>query len=157
MLSKLSRFFERHLSLTDGDSSSPESAFSRKQLAVAALLVEVARADHHIGQQELDHLPLLLQTKFQLTTEQLSDLIDIAQEQSADATSLHQFTQWINRECTDEEKLQLLAAMWQVAYIDGELDKYEEYVIRKVADLIYVPHSEFLRARMRAKNTLAID
>lgn len=157
MLSKLSRFFERHLSLTDGDSSSPESAFSRKQLAVAALLVEVARADHHIGQQELDHLPLLLQSKFQLTTEQLDDLIEIAKEESADATSLHQFTQWINRECTDEEKLQLLAAMWQVAYIDGELDKYEEYVIRKVADLIYVPHSEFLRARMRAKNTLAIE
>lgn len=157
MLSKLSRFFERHLSLTDGVSSSPESAFSRKQLAVAALLVEVARADHHIGQSELAHLPLLLQTKFQLTAEQLNDLIEIAQEQSADATSLHQFTQWINRECTDEEKLQLLAAMWQVAYIDGELDKYEEYVIRKVADLIYVPHSEFLRARMRAKNTLAIE
>lgn len=157
MLSKLSRFFERHLSPTDGASSSPESAFSHKQLAVAALLVEVARADHHIGQQELDHLPLLLQAKFQLTAEQLNDLIEIAQEQSADATSLHQFTQWINRECTDEEKLQLLAAMWQVAYIDGELDKYEEYVIRKVADLIYVPHSEFLRARIRAKNTLAID
>lgn len=153
MLSKLTRFFERHLSLTDDVSpdTSASMPFSHKQLAIAALLVEVAHADHHLDQNELDRLPALLQKKFQLSEEQIADLVELGREKSANATSLHQFTQWINKECSAEEKMQLLTAMWEVAYADGVLDKYEEHLIRKVADLIYVSHTIFLQARRRAK------
>lgn len=155
MLSKLSRFFERHLSMTDGDSPAQATNFSHKQLAFAALLVEVARADHHFSDDELAHLPCLLKKGFQLTDEQIGELLELARTQSAEATSLQQFTRWIHRECSAGEKLNLLVAMWEVAYIDGELDKYEEYVIRKVADLIYVPHSDFLRAKQKARQRQA--
>jgi len=120
---------------------------------VAALLVEVAHADHHFSAAELDHLPHLLKQKFALTDSQVEELVDIARSQSADATSLHQFTRWINRECSDAEKIALMLSMWEIAYIDGTLDKYEEYVIRKVADLIYVSHSDFLRTRNQIRNS----
>lgn len=47
-----------------------------------------------------------------------------------------------------------MKAMWEMAYADGNLDKYEDYIIRKVADLIYVPHTEFIRAKSQVKSQL---
>lgn len=149
MLNKLSRFFERHLQPADGASTS--FSFAQKQLAMTALLIEVASADHVFDQVELDTLASLLERKFSLPHEQLLELMDMAKSESAHATSLYQFTQFINRECSHDEKCELIKSMWEVAYADNNIDKYEEYVIRKVADLIYVSHSEFIRAKSLAK------
>lgn len=152
MLNKISRFFERHLQPAGGDST--HLSFAQKQLAVAALLIEVATADHVFDQVELDALMLLLQRKFSLSQEQLLELTDLAKSEAADATSLYQFTQLINRECSHDEKCGLIKSMWEVAYADKNIDKYEEYVIRKVADLIHVSHSEFMRAKNLIKREI---
>lgn len=149
MLSKLSRFFERHLQPAGGASSS--MTFAQKQLAVAALLIEVATADHVMEQTELDALIMLLERKFALPHTQLLELTDLAKAETADATSLYQFTQLVNRDCTAAEKFELIKGMWEVAYADNRLDKYEEYVIRKVADLIHISHSDFIRAKSLVK------
>ena len=145
MLSKLSRFFERHLQPAGG--ASPSLSFAQKQLAVAALLIEVATADHVMDGTELNALINLLERKFSLPHEQLLELADLAKTEAAEATSLYQFTQLINNECTASEKFELIKGMWEIAYADNQLDKYEEYVIRKVADLIHVSHSDFIRAK----------
>lgn len=149
MLSKLSRFFERHLQPA-GDVS-PSMSFAQKQLAVAALLIEVATADHVMDEAELNALISLLERKFSLPHERLVELADLAKAEAADATSIYQFTQLINSECTPQEKFELIKGMWEIAYADNQLDKYEEYVIRKVADLIHVSHSEFIRAKSIVK------
>ena len=145
MLSKLSSFFERHLQPAGG--ASPSLSFAQKQLAVAALLIEVATADHVMDGTELNALMNLLERKFSLPHEQLLELADLAKTEAAEATSLYQFTQLINNECTASEKFELIKGMWEIAYADNQLDKYEEYVIRKVADLIHVSHSDFIRAK----------
>jgi uncharacterized tellurite resistance protein B-like protein len=145
VLSKLSSFFERHLQPAGGASSS--LSFAQKQLAVAALLIEVATADHVMDGTELNALINLLERKFSLPHEQLLELADLAKTEAAEATSLYQFTQLINNECTASEKFELIKGMWEIAYADNQLDKYEEYVIRKVADLIHVSHSDFIRAK----------
>lgn len=145
MLSKLSSFFERHLQPAGG--ASPSLSFAQKQLAVAALLIEVATADHVMDGTELNALINLLERKFSLPHEQLLELADLAKTEAAEATSLYQFTQLINNECTASEKFELIKGMWEIAYADNQLDKYEEYVIRKVADLIHVSHSDFIRAK----------
>lgn len=145
MLSKLSSFFERHLQPAGG--ASPSLSFAQKQLAVAALLIEVATADHVMDGTELNALINLLERKFSLPHEQLLELADLAKTEAAEATSLYQFTQLINNECAASEKFELIKGMWEIAYADNQLDKYEEYVIRKVADLIHVSHSDFIRAK----------
>ena len=145
MLSKLSSFFDRHLQPAGG--ASPSLSFAQKQLAVAALLIEVATADHVMDGTELNALINLLERKFSLPHEQLLELADLAKTEAAEATSLYQFTQLINNECTASEKFELIKGMWEIAYADNQLDKYEEYVIRKVADLIHVSHSDFIRAK----------
>ena len=149
MLNKLSRFIERHLQVASGDS--PVLTDHQKQLAVAALLVEIAMADHHFSDIEASKLHQLLTQKFSLTTNEISELVDLAKTESNHATSLHQFTQIVNSQCSHDDKFRLIKAMWEMAYADGDLDKYEDYMIRKVADLIYVPHSEFIRAKSLVK------
>ena len=149
MLNKISSFFERHLQPAGGPSA--HLSHEQKQLAVAALLIEVAMADRIFDERELHKLNILLKQKFAISDAQINELIDLAKEESAEATSLHQFTQLVHQHCDDREKFELLVSMWELAYADAELDKYEEYVIRKVADLIYVPHSEFIRAKAIAK------
>jgi uncharacterized tellurite resistance protein B-like protein len=64
---------------------------------------------------------------------------------------MYQFTQQVNEHCSVQDKFDLIAGMWRIAYADGELDKYEEYVIRKVADLIHVAHSDFIRAKHHSR------
>lgn len=126
-------------------------SFAQKQLAVAALLIEVATADHVMDEAELNALISLLERKFSLPHERLVELADLAKAEAADATSIYQFTQLINSECTPQEKFELIKGMWEIAYADNQLDKYEEYVIRKVADLVHVSHSEFIRAKSIVK------
>lgn len=151
MLNKLARFIERHLQ-SGGDSLALTD--HQKQLAISALLVEIAMADHHFSEIEANKLNQLLTQKFSLTTNEIADLIDLAKNESHDATSLHQFTQIVNTQCSASDKFRLIIAMWEMAYADGDLDKYEDYMIRKVADLIYVPHSEFIRAKNLVKTKL---
>lgn len=149
MLNKLSRFIERHLQPADG--VSPTLTDHQKKLAVAALLIEVAMADHQFSEVELHNLGVILKRKFSLSPDELTELVNLAKNETNRATSLHQFTQLINHHCTAEEKFNLMIAMWEMAYSDGDLDKYEDYIIRKVADLVYVPHSEFIRAKSVVK------
>ena len=152
MLNKLARFIERHLQPVSD--ASPTLSTHQKQLAVAALLVEVAMADHQFSEVELRNLSAILERKFSLSNDELTELINLAKTETDHATSLHQFTQLINLHCKTEEKFNLMKAMWEMAYADGDLDKYEDYIIRKVADLIYVPHSEFIRAKSLTKSNL---
>lgn len=149
MINKLSRFLERHLQSADG--ASPVLSQHQKQLAIAALLVEVAMADHQVSDAELSRLSIGLAHKFSLTQDEVDALISNARNETNHATSLHQFTQLINQECTATEKFALVKAMWEMAYADGELHKYEDYTIRKVADLIYLSHSDFIRAKAMVK------
>lgn len=144
MLNKITQFFEQHLQHED---ESHELSFEQKQLAVAALLIEVGTADRILDDSELTTLRAILARKFNLSQERLDELSELAQSEQSDASSLHQFTRLINDSCNPAEKFSLVVSMWEVAYADGEIDKYEEALIRKVAELIYLPHTQFIKAR----------
>lgn len=147
MLSKIRTFFSTELTRNQDHELTQDQC----QLATAALLIEVASADRSFEPEELETLKSLLARKFQLDETQLEELTELAEAEKEQATSLYQFTQLINEDCNPEEKYQLMQSMWEVAYADGNLDKYEEHLIRRVAELIYVPHNEFIRAKLEAR------
>jgi uncharacterized tellurite resistance protein B-like protein len=153
MLTKLSQWLNRYLDTGGGSAPAPFSP-AQKQLAMAALLVEVAQADHHFSAAEVTHLLQLLERKFALAAAEQSALLELARSHSADATSLHQFTNLVHRQCSPDEKKALLLAMWELAYADGEVDKYEDYLIRKVVDLLHLSHTDFIRAKHLAKERM---
>ena len=121
-------------------------------VATAALLVEVMRADHEVQPEERDAVLRALRAAFDdLSTDEIRDLFARAEEHADDATSLYEFTRHINRQLDHAQKAHVVELLWRVAYADGDLDKYEEHLVRRIADLIHVPHSVFIRMKHKAR------
>lgn len=147
MLEAIKRFFDDNL--RDSPADAPEAAAHRLRLATAALLVEVARADHHLAETERRHTAALLRERFDLPEAEIEALLALAEQEVDEAIDYYQFTSLINREFQPEEKVALLEQLWSVAFADGRLDRYEEHTVRRVADLLHVPHSDFIAAKLR--------
>ena len=120
------------------------------ELACAALMFEVARADFAVEPIEQDAVTSLLKEQFNLSADEVSTITEAAVEQADAATCLFEFTRTLNELASAEQKRDLLAMMWRVAMADDALSHYEEHVIRKVADLLYVPHADFIAAKQSA-------
>ena len=121
------------------------------RLAAAVLLVETARADFTEDITEMNKLTDLLKSSLQLRDDEVHDLVTAAKERVEESTSLFDFTRIINDHYNAEQKLELIRAMWAVAYADGNLSKYEEHLIRQVADLTYVTHSDYIHCKVTAQ------
>ena len=120
------------------------------QLAAAALLVEMSRADYVVDSAEHRTMAVVLHAALGISTEEVEELIKLAGARADKATSLYEFTQLINDHNSKAQKLLLIQSMWRVAFADGDLDKYEERLIRQVADLTHVSHTDFLRMKLTA-------
>ena len=117
----------------------------------ALLLVEISRADTEIDDAELAMIASAIKSSStSLDTEEIESIIVTAKRDAETTISFRDHVRQINRGFTREQKLALIEQMWRVAYADGDLDKYEEYTIRKLSDLLYVEHHEFIRAKLRA-------
>jgi uncharacterized tellurite resistance protein B-like protein len=149
MLTSISSFFDSLLK--PGKNESPKHSVDRLHLASAALLVELANADEQMDEKEEQVLLRILETKLQLDKATLQNLWKLAHDEQRGATSLYQFTSLINEAYGYAEKVQLLHHMWEVAYADGRIDRFEEHLIRKVADLLYLTHGDFIRTKLAAR------
>lgn len=147
MLSKLFDWLQG--SLPD-DGGEPMSE-AQVRLACSALLIEVAVIDNEFDGHEMAALKRILHQEFAIADSDIDDLIAVAHSECSEATSMYQFTQMVNQHCSETQKFDLVTNMWRIAFADGDLDKYEEYIIRKVADLIYLGHGEFIRAKHAAR------
>lgn len=136
---------------TPGPDDTAEDRAHHMRVAAAALLIETARADFTQDAAEITALEVLLQKSLELTKEEITELVNAAEDRVDKAVSLYEFTRTINDYYSADEKLQLIHAMWQVAYADEDLDKYEEHLIRQVAELTYVPHQHYIRSKLKAK------
>ena len=150
MLSRIKAFFDTELS-----ADSEHTGEEKIRLACAALLIEIAVIDEHFDDSEFEAMQKILQNQFGISAQECEQLTELARSEREDSTSVYQFTQLINSNCSYQEKLTLLQGMWSIAYADGDLDKYEEYMIRKVADLIYVSHGDFIRTKHNARSDYA--
>jgi uncharacterized tellurite resistance protein B-like protein len=117
------------------------------QLAVGLLLLDVARADMVISTEERHVARNLLERFFPVAQDQAQALVDAAEREAEQATSLYPFTRLINRECDLEERTRIVGMLWKVSCADGKIDAHEEHLVRKVADLLYVPHARFIQAK----------
>ena len=148
MIDKIKIFFSKKELETESDSVSTE------QLATAALLIEVMVIDGALDDEELQSITDTLIRMLDLKLEQVEELINLSRQEVAEATSLYQFTKEINEHFDQTRKLSLMTAMWQVAYADGHLDKHEESIIRRVADLLHMRHSEYIQCKIKAKEDI---
>lgn len=143
MLKKITLFFDQHMALP----SSSQIEEEKLHLACAALFIEMMYMDDKVHSEEhkviLDHV----KDAFSLSSEEASSLLELATQARKQTTDYYQFTSLINKKFTQQQKITLIRTLWKIAYADGELDIYEEHMVRKMADLLHVPHLEFIKAK----------
>ena len=118
------------------------------RLAVAQLLLEMARADFAQDAAEIATIRDLLSRAYSLSAEEIDALLAQAGERVARSISLYDAVNVVNEALGHDERRELLAMLWRVAYADGKLDKYEEALLRKLADLLFVSHADFIREKL---------
>jgi uncharacterized tellurite resistance protein B-like protein len=145
MLSAIQEFFRSRIGPREQSGSDTRGL----QLATAALLFEMLRADREEHPRERRTLEAALRSCFELTDAETRELAALADAEAASSVSLYEFTGLINQYFTPQEKVQVVEMLWRVAYADGRLDPYEEALVRKIADLIHVPHRDFIQTKHR--------
>lgn len=130
---------------SDRQPADPEQA---RRIAAAVLLLEMAHADHAHQALEDRTIHAQLQAHFSLAPQEADELIDAARARARQAVSLHPYLKALNADMTVADKRRVLEMLWRVAYADSRLDPHEEHLMRELADLLYLPHREFIRAKL---------
>jgi uncharacterized tellurite resistance protein B-like protein len=133
--------------LADFNTAASEQRQHTIELAAACILLELSRADMDSSMEERVKISVALGEMFELSSAEVEELLKDAEYNADQATSTFEFTRVVKEYFDDAQRVELLLALWRVAYADGVLDKYEEHFIRKVSDLLYVSHSDFIRAK----------
>lgn len=149
MIDKLLKLFGQTADLPE-----EECAGERLRHATAVLLVEIARADHHLHEDEVAEMRDQLVRQFDIGTSEASTLLNRARTAVDEAVSLHDFTRVLHAEMTYAEKESVIEMLWRIALVDRNLDKYEDYMIAKIADLLYVARGDVMRIKHRVVETL---
>ena len=150
MLQAIQRFFDNRID--PGHRDVRQSDGHRLQIATGALLIEMMRTDVEVTEDERGVVVSALQKKFDLTSEETHDLVELAEAEADDAIDHYQFTSLIKTGFSPEQKRKVVEYLWAVAYADGDADKHEEYLVRKIANLIGVSHKEFIEAKLRVRD-----
>jgi len=154
MIDHFKQFFDKYLSSDDKDTVSPEH---RLHLATAALLIEMTRVDDHVKSEELAALAAGIRRTFGLSEAETTELINLAEEEAQDAACYHAFTSLINKGFSKEQKIQIVEMLWEIAYADNELEMYEEHLVRKISDLLYVKHTDYIRTKHQVLERLGLS
>jgi len=133
------------------EETSPQDLEHALRVATAVLLVEIARADFVVAAAESERLRQLLEQQFSLSASELDELLDSAEADADRMVSIQHTTRLLNEHYDHAMKRRVIEMMWQLVYADGEKSHYEEHLIRQVADLLYLSHSEFVQARHKAE------
>jgi len=115
----------------------------------AALLVEIARADYQLNDSETVSISNALKQSSSLPDTEIDSIVANALVDADTTISLHEHIRLVNQHFDRANKLMLIEQMWRVAAADGNIDRYEDYTIRKLSELIYVRHGEFIKAKLR--------
>jgi uncharacterized tellurite resistance protein B-like protein len=151
MLNSIREFFQQRV-LDTGPEPIDENSL---RVATATLMFEMAHADDQVEAREREAMLSLLGEHFKLDEETLRELLALAADTARQAVCMQEFTRLLNENFSQEQKQQVVEMLWQVALSDAVLDKYEEAFVRQIADLLYVPHSAFIKAKHRAMQAKA--
>ncbi|MEZ5542033.1 MAG: TerB family tellurite resistance protein [Pseudomonadota bacterium] len=146
MLSSIQTLLRRRLASNRDTDQDAERAL---RIATAALLLEVAAADDDVTEAERRRIKHIVEEIYAVSPQEARGIYLEAERQTGSATSLYPFTRLITSECSMEDRVEIVHRLWELTFLDGRIHEYEEHLVRKVADLLYVPHSQFIRGKIR--------
>jgi uncharacterized tellurite resistance protein B-like protein len=153
MLRGLQSFFEQRISPLLGAARGQAEVEQRLRLATAALFVEMMRADFEVTEDERHHLEKLVSETLQLDDADTRELLAAAEREVDDAVELFQFTRLIDEAFSPEQKAQVVERLWRIAWADEHVDRLEEHLVRKIANLLHVSHRDYIAAKLAARGS----
>ncbi len=145
MLDILKQFFGA------GDDRAAENQPSRRDVRVAtcALFLELARTDEAFTEEETDAIVRILKDRYGISGEEADALIAAAEEELEDSVDYWRFARRINRHYSIEEKIEIVELMWRIVYVDGKLDKYEDYLMHQMGNILRLDHGQLMAAKVK--------
>ncbi|MEM7443724.1 MAG: TerB family tellurite resistance protein [Pseudomonadota bacterium] len=136
---------------------SEEDRAADLRLAAAALLVEQARMDETIDDSEHDRIVELVRWRFKLGEEEAAELVQSAEGLTSGPAQWYGLTAKIKNAFNQDERIQMIEMLWDVAYADGKLDDMEANLIRRIAGLLYVDDRDSGRAHKRVLQRYGVE
>ncbi len=133
------------------DEAKPEEREAAIRMATAVLMIDVARSDHVFDEEEFETILALIERHFSLSPEESAQLVNTATDQAEEIVSVYEFTQLLKKNLDDREKASIVSLLWQIAYADGRLSKFEDSLVLKISDLLYVSRGLVMRLKHDAE------
>lgn len=124
---------------------------SNEELLAAVLLLEAVRSDYQCSEVEMVHVVGTLKSMFNMPNEHVEELLEFARCDREKATDIFHYTRQANEQMSRDQKLAIIEAVWRIIYADGQIDKYEAHFARKLMNLLWIDHKDFIEAKLRAK------
>jgi len=151
MLESIKSFFKA--SMSPAPEAEPAAAKTDLRLAACALLLELAHADAEFTTDERQHLESAVRRQFGLDEAEAERLLDLADQERTEAVDLWQFTNLIAENYSEGQKMVLAEIMWGLVYSDGDLASKEDYLMRKICNLLRLEPAYLAEARKRVERT----
>ena len=146
MIDLVKRFFRK--SVERGIAEHLEKRCQNIQVATCAVFLEMARIDNEFSEEEQESLISSLKKRYGLSDEDAEKLILASNKELEGSIDLWRFTNLINRNYAIDEKLEIIRTVWEIAYADGKLDKHEDYLLHKLAELLNLTHKQLIDAKL---------
>jgi uncharacterized tellurite resistance protein B-like protein len=119
------------------------------RIATCALFLEMAKIDETFTREEMDKILAILKEKYALSSEHADELVAAAGEELEGSIDYWQFARLINENYSTEEKIDIIETLWRIVYVDGKLDKYENHLIHKLANILRLSHEQMIAAKIK--------
>jgi len=149
MLNMFKKFFEG-----SGADNKGEDKDARLRTATCVLLLEAATADDSFSDIEQKKVVEILKSRFGMDDEAVKELIDESKRARQNEADIWYFTNLVNQNLSNEEKYDLMEAVWEVIYSDGSLGEFENYVAQKLYRMLNIDHSKFIELKLKVKNEI---
>jgi uncharacterized tellurite resistance protein B-like protein len=149
MIGSIKKFFEKAQA---ADSTAGEPATDHDiRVATCALFLEMANIDGEFTEEEQRNIITILKENYQMSDEHTDELMTAAREELDRSLDYWQFANLINQNYSAEEKVEIIEMAWRIVYVDGRLDKHEDYLMHKLSKLLHISHKQFIDAKLKAK------
>jgi len=133
-----------------------EKATHDIRVATCALFLEMSQIDGKFSASEREHIISVLTNDYGLSDDVAAALLEAAHEKLDESIDLWRFTNLINENYSREEKRRIIEIVWRIAYADGRLEKHEDYLVHKLANLLRLTQGELIEAKLKAKKNGAV-
>ena len=153
------RFLKKMLTGSQSNEKNVNNSFhinsiKKLQIAAGTLLVEIGKADSNFTGEERKKIISIMRDTFYIEEDYINELIELSERQIDESDSIYEYTTIINEKFTNAEKFELLKNLWRLIYIDNNLDKYEEHLVKKIGTLLNIEYTNIISAKLLVKEEL---